>query len=153
MQMIVCPKTLLGLIMTKSQLLEHIHEHVTSQGNQTGLSGLSELLQLIVEAIPDEAIANVGYVVNIPAFERAELTKSDAEKAGFTEQVVKQLLTAQAPTIQFQDMRITFNSLDVISDELAIWTALVYDAPNDMTYHCALYLYEDGRIFYTADTI
>ena len=50
-------------------------------------------------------------------------------------------------------MVVTFNAYETISNELSIWSAVVYDAPSDTVYHCALYLYYDGRILYNVDVM
>ena len=51
------------------------------------------------------------------------------------------------------EMVVTFNAYETISNELSIWSAVVYDAPSDTVYHCALYLYYDGRILYNVDVM
>lgn len=137
--------------MTKDQIKQAIELYVASQGNQSGLEGLADILHALNNETESVMLTAVPYITTLTAFMPADLTADQATAAGFTPDVIASLKMTAHPTIRFADMVITFNAYEEISDDLSIWTAIVYDAPNDAVYHVALYLYTDGRIFYNAE--
>lgn len=137
--------------MNKQQITQAIDTFVKGQGNQAGLQGLEEILHALNNDSDRVMLDDIPYVTSLSGLSTTELTAEQAEEAGFPMSVIEALKTKAHPTIRFSDMVITFNAYEEISDELSIWTTVVYDAPSDMVYHCALYLYMDGRILYNVD--
>lgn len=134
--------------MNKQQITQAIDMFVTGQGNQAGLQGLAEILHALNGETESIVLSNVPFVTTISAVVASDLTAEQAVAAGFTMDVINELKRVAHPTIRFSDMVVTFNAYEVISDELSIWSTIIFDAPDDAVYHCALYLYSDGRILY-----
>lgn len=137
--------------MNKQELTRAIDMYVTGQGNQAGLQGLAEILHALANDADRVMLDDIPYITTLSGLQTAELTAEQAVEAGFPISVIEALKTKAHPTIRFSDMVITFNAYEEITDELSIWTTVVFDAPADMVYHCALYLYRDGRILYNVD--
>ena len=139
--------------MTKQQIAQAIESYISGQGNQAGLQGLADILHALNNETETVVMADVPYITTISALQTVEMTADQATAAAFTMDVIKQLTRVAHPTIRFADMVVTFNAYETISNELSIWSAVVYDAPSDTVYHCALYLYYDGRILYNVDVM
>lgn len=139
--------------MNKQQIQQAIDTYVKGQGNQAGLEKLADILHALNNETESVVMADVPYVTTISALETREMTAEEATASGFSMDVIMQLMRVAHPTIRFSDMVITFNAYEVITDQLSIWTSVVYDAPSDTEYHCALYLYYDGRILYNVDVM
>lgn len=138
--------------MRKEQITRAIETLIKGQGNQAGIQGLELILQALNEG-RDTVVIDDMHTVSISALSTVELTAEQAVENGFTKEIIEELKTLAHPTIKFSDMIVTFNAYELISDELSIWTAVVFDAPVDTVYHCALYLYTDGRILYNVDVM
>lgn len=134
--------------MKKTQISTLIDRFVKGQGNQVGLAGLADILHALNGDRETVVMDDIPYITTISALVASDMTAEQASAAGFTADVISELKTLAHPTIKFSDMVVTFNAYEVISDELSIWTGIIYDAPDDAVYHCALYLYTDGRILY-----
>lgn len=134
--------------MTKNDIIKAITKYVEGQGNQVGLGGLSDILKAIVGTTESVVMEEMPYTTTLNVFESTDLTAEEAVEAGFTMDVIEDLKRMAHPTIKFVDMNVTYNAYEVISDELSIWTTVVYDAPDDKVYHLALYVYSDGRILH-----
>lgn len=93
--------------------------------------------------------------VTISALESANLSAEEAAAAGFDALTIQALQRADNPTVHFSDMCVTFNGVEVISDDLVNQSALiVHTAVGGGTLHkCILSLYTDGRIVYTVTEI
>lgn len=139
--------------MNKQQIQQAIDTYVKGQGNQAGLEKLADILHALNNETESVVMADVPYITTISALETREMTAEEATAVGFSVDVIMQLTRVAHPTIRFSDMVVTFNAYEVITDQLSIWTAVVYDAPADTVYHCALYLYYDGRILYNVDVM
>lgn len=139
--------------MNKQQITQAIDMFVTGQGNQAGLQGLADILHALNNETETVVMADVPYITTISALQTVEMTAEQATAAGFTMDVIMALKSVAHPTIKFADMVVTFNAYEIITNELSIWSAVVYDAPSDTVYHCALYLYYDGRILYNVDVM
>lgn len=139
--------------MNKADITKAIDMFVTGQGNQAGLQGLADILHALNNETETVVMADIPYIVNISALQTVEMTAEQATAAGFTMEMIMELTRIAHPTIKFSDMVVTFNAFEKISNDLSIWTGIVYDAPTDTVYHCALYLYYDGRILYNVDVM
>lgn len=93
--------------------------------------------------------------VTISALQSANLTAEQAAAAGFTANVITYLQQAHKPTIEFSDMCVSFNAVEVISDDLVNQsTIIVHTAVGGGTlYKAILSLYTDGRLVYTVTEI
>lgn len=93
--------------------------------------------------------------VTISALQSSNLTAEQAAAAGFTPAVIAMLQQAHKPTIEFSDMCVSFNAVEVISDDLVNQsTIIVHTAVGGGTlYKAILSLYTDGRIVYTVTEI
>lgn len=93
--------------------------------------------------------------VDISALQSANLTAEEAAAAGFDALTIQALQQADNPTVHFNDMCVTFNGVEVISDDLVNQSALVvHTAVGGGTLHkCILSLYTDGRVVYTVTDI
>lgn len=109
------------------------------------VGAINELLQRI-EDVP---------TVTISALETADMTAEQAAAAGFTPNLITYLQQAHNPTIEFSDMCVTFNAVEVISDDLVNQsTIIVHTAVGGGTlYKAILSLYTDGRVVYTVTEI
>lgn len=134
-----------GLLYT----FTHLHqgpwdpEHV----EQTNVfTVLSDMIDALKEFVP---------TVTISALESADMTAEQAAAAGFTPAVISALQQAHKPTIEFSDMCVTFNAVEVISDDLVNQsTIIVHTAVGGGTlYKAILSLYTDGRVVYTVTEI
>lgn len=139
--------------MDKQQIKMAIDKYVAGQGNQAGLQGLADILHALNNDGETVVMADIPYVTTLSALEPANLSAQEAQEAGFTMDVIAALTVKAHPTIKFADMVVTFNAYEIITNELSIWTAVIYDAPDDTVYHAALYLYYDGRILYNVDVM
>lgn len=102
-----------------------------------------------------DELREVTPTVTISALQSADLTAEQAAAAGFTPAVIAMLQQAHKPTIEFSDMCVSFNAVEVISDDLVNQsTIIVHTAVGGGTlYKAILSLYTDGRVVYTVTEI
>lgn len=89
--------------------------------------------------------------VTISALQSADMTAEQASAAGFDALTIQALQKADNPTVHFSDMCVTFNAVEVISDDLVNQSALVVHTAvgGGTLYKAILSLYTDGRVVYT----
>lgn len=97
----------------------------------------------------------VSVAVTISALESANLSAEEASAAGFDALAIAALQGADNPTIHFSDMCVTFNGVEVISDDLVNQSALIVHTAvgGGELYKAILSVYTDGRIVYTVTPI
>lgn len=117
---------------------------------------LFDLLHDYAESI-DERVSVLEFIptVTISALETADMTAEQASAAGFTADVIAKLQAAHHPTIEFSDMCVTFNAVEVISEDLVNQSAIiVHTAVGGGTlYKAILSLKTDGSVTYTVTEI
>lgn len=113
----------------------------------------TNVFAILYEMIDD--LREVTPTVTISALESADMTAEQAAAAGFTPAVIAMLQQAHKPTIEFSDMCVSFNAVEVISDDLVNQsTIIVHTAVGGGTlYKAILSLYTDGRVVYTVTEI
>lgn len=97
----------------------------------------------------------VSVAVTISALQSANLSAEQASAAGFDALAIEALQGADNPTIHFNDMCVTFNGVEVISDDLVNQSALIVHTAvgGGELYKAILSVYTDGRIVYTVTPI
>lgn len=107
------------------------------------------VFSLILEKLPVTATFNQS------ALESADLTAEQAAAAGLDALTVLALQKSDNPTIHFSDMCVTFNSVEVISDDLVNQSAIIVHTAvgGGELYKAILSLKTDGSVTYTVTQI
>lgn len=101
------------------------------------------------------ALTPTSVATTISALTSATLTKEEATAAGFDALAIEALQKADNPTVHFSDMCVTFNGVEVISNDLVNQSALIVHTAvgGGELYKAILSVYTDGRIAYTVTPI
>lgn len=107
------------------------------------------VFSLILEKLPVTATFNQS------ALQSADLTAEEAAAAGLDALTVLALQKSDNPTIHFSDMCVTFNSVEVISDDLVNQSAIIVHTTvgGGELYKAILSLKTDGSVTYTVTQI
>lgn len=89
--------------------------------------------------------------VTISALTTSDMTAEQAAAAGFTPAVIAALQAAHNPTIEFSDMCVTFNSVEVVSGDLVNQSAVIVHPEETVLelYKVLLSLNTNGAVTYT----